>query len=72
MNALDRVFAWFRYRGKPSGEFWRALLFVRNEYKRVAPHMFYPAGEARANPYLDAIQLIDCWLDLAIDHEWLD
>jgi hypothetical protein len=71
MNAFDRLFAWFRYRGKPSGEFWRALVIVRNEYRRSAPHMFHPA-EPGANPYFDAIQLIDCWLELAIDHEWLD
>ena len=53
--------------------FWRAVLEVRNylfedEYHdcRARPH------SERAGHIFEAVQVLDCWLDVAIEEGWLD
>ena len=57
----------------PTGELWRALLVVFNHYLslELAAYRLCPEDEQPPQPVIEAIQLLDVWLDFAIEDGWL-
>ena len=60
----------------PTRELWRALLVIYRHYLagQVAWYMPVPTGSVEVPPrrVTDAIRLLDCWLEKAIDEKWID
>lgn len=58
----------------PTSELWRALLIIFNRYLalELAVYRMYPEDKQPPRPVIEAIQLLDCWLDSAIHDGWLE
>lgn len=58
----------------PTGEFWRALLVVFNHYLKEELGFFqcYPESQRPPDEVIEAVRLLDCSLDFAVQEGWLD
>ena len=56
----------------PTRKLWRALLTIYNYY--LVPELValrsYPDEHGVPEQVADALRLLDCWLDAAIDNDW--
>jgi hypothetical protein len=58
----------------PTRQLWRALLLIFNHYflEELGTFRFRPKGERVPARVVDAIRLLDCFLDKAIQEGWLE
>ena len=58
----------------PTRELWRALLVVFNHYLKEEFGLFrsYPDGQKPPDEVIEAVRLLDCSRDLAVQEGWLD
>ena len=74
LKGVKRMLMRLRYRatGRPLPEFWRALLMVPNEWNsQWSVRNRYPSWVVQPTPLEHAHQILDCWLDVALDEQWL-
>jgi hypothetical protein len=58
----------------PTRDLWRALLTIFNHYLQgnLGSPGFAPEGDKPPEEVANALRLLDCWLDAAIDNGWLE
>ena len=57
----------------PTRELWRALLLIFNHYlvEELGTFRFRPKGKEVPAPVVEAVRLLDCYLDVASEEGWL-
>lgn len=57
----------------PTGELWVALLVIFNHYlvEQLGLFRICREGDAIPEEVVAAVRLLDCWLDVAIENDWL-
>ena len=56
----------------PTRALWRALLAIHNHFlvEKLTALRLPPEVQAIPPHVVDAMRLLDCWLDTAIDNDW--
>ena len=58
----------------PTSELWRALLEIYNHYLRseLADYRYLPDVIRPPRRVREAVEILDCWLDMAVSEGWLE
>lgn len=58
----------------PTRALWRALLAIHNHFlvEELAALRLCPEEQRTPTEVVNAMWLLDCWLDTAIDNDWFD
>ena len=58
----------------PTTELWDALIVIFKHYflEELGRFRFYPDGMRPPAKVVEAVRLLDCWLDVARSEGWLD
>lgn len=58
----------------PTRTLWRAMLTIYNYFlvERLAALQHCPESQRPPTEVVDAMRLFDCWLDAAIENDWLE
>jgi hypothetical protein len=58
----------------PTRDFWKALITIFNHYlvEELGLLRFQPEEQSVSEEVANALRLLDCWLDTAIDNGWVE